>query len=52
MEEIDAMELCPRDNTKKIIRGNDGGNRSFGPIGRGSFGRGGRNVSQDRRQNL
>ena len=52
MEEIDAMELHPRDNTKKIIHGNDRGNRNFGPVGRGSFGRGGQNVSQERRQNL
>ena len=52
IEEIDAMELCPRDNTKKIFHGNDRGNRNFGPIGRASFGRGGQNVSQDRRQNL
>ena len=52
MEEIDAMELHPRDNTKKIFHGNDEGNRNFCPIGRGSFGRGGQNVSQDRRQNL
>ena len=41
MEEIDAMELCPRDNTKKIFHGNDRGNRNFGPVGRGSFDRGG-----------
>ena len=52
MEEIDAMELCPKDNTKKIFHGNDRGNRNFGLIGRGSFGRGGQNGSQDRRQNL
>ena len=52
IEEIDAMELHPRDNTKKIFHGNDKGNRNFGPIGRGSFGKGGQNVSQDRRQNL
>ena len=51
-EEIDAMELCPRDNTKKIFHGNDRGNRNFGPVGRGSFGKGGQNVSQKRRQNL
>ena len=49
MEEIDAMELHPRDNTKKIFHGNDRGNRNFGPIRRGSFGQ---NVSQERRQNL
>ena len=52
MEEIDAMELCPRDNTKKIFHGFDRGNRNFGPIGKGSFGTGGQNVSQERRQNL
>ena len=52
MEETDAMELCPRDNTKKIFNGNDRGNSNFGPIGRGSFGRGSQNVGQDRRQNL
>ena len=50
MEEIDAMELLPRGNTKKIFHGNDRGN--FGPIRRGSLCRGGQNVSQDRRQNL
>ena len=52
MEEIDAMELCPRDNIKKIFHGNDRGNRNFGPVGRGSFGRGSQYVSQERRQNL
>ena len=52
IEEIDAMELCPRDNTKRIFHGNDRGNRNFGPVGRGSFGRIGQNGSQDRRQNL
>ena len=41
MEEIDAMELRPRDNTKEIFHGNDRGNRNFGPIEGGSFGRGG-----------
>ena len=41
MEEIDAMELHPRDNAKKIFHGNDRGNRNFGLIGRGSFDRGG-----------
>ena len=50
IEEIDAMELCLRDNTKRIFHGNDRGNRNFGPVGRGSFGRGSRNGSQDRRQ--
>ena len=45
IEEIDAMELCTRDNTKKIFNGNDRGNRNFGPIVRGSFGRGSQNVS-------
>ena len=52
MEEIDAMEFHPWDNTKKIFHGNDRGNRNFGPVGRGSFGRGGQNVSQNRRQNF
>ena len=52
MEGIDVMELCPMDNTKKIFNGNDRGNRNFGPIERGSFGRGSQNASQDKRQNL
>ena len=52
MEEIDAMELHPSDNTKKIFHGNDKGHRNFGSIGRGIFGRGDCNVSHDRRQNL
>ena len=43
MEEIDAMELCPRDNTKKIFHGNDKGNRNFDPIGRDSLGTRGQN---------
>ena len=28
------------DNTKRVFHGNDRGNRNFGPVGRGSFGRG------------
>ena len=52
MEEIDAMELCPRDNIKRVSHGNDRGNRNFGSIGRGSFSRGGQNGNQDRRQNF
>ena len=52
MKEIDAIKLHPRDNTKKIFHSNDTGNRNFGTIGRGSFGRGGQSISQDRRQNL
>ena len=52
IEEIDAMELHPRDNTKRVFHGNDRGNRNVGSIGRGSFGRGGQNGYQDRRQNF
>ena len=52
IDEIDAMELCPRDNTERVFHGNDRGNRNFGPVGRGSFGRGSQNGSQDRRQNF
>ena len=52
IEEIGAMELCPRDNTKRVFHGNNRGNRNFGLVGRGSFGRGNRNSSQDRRQNF
>ena len=37
IEEIDAMELCSRDNTKRIFHGSDRGHRNFGPVGRGSF---------------
>ena len=40
-EEIDAMELHPCDNTRRVFHGNDRGHRNFGPAGRGSFGRGG-----------
>ena len=40
IEEVDAMELCPRDNTKRVFHGNDRGKRNFGSVGRGSFGRG------------
>ena len=36
IEEIDAMELCLRDNTKRVFHGNNRGNRNFGPVGRGS----------------
>ena len=52
IEEIDAMELRLRDNTKRIFHGNDRGNRNFGPVRRDSFSRGSQNGSQDRRQNL
>ena len=52
IEEIDAMELHPRDNTKRVFHGNNRGNRNFGLVGRGSFGRGSQNGSQDRRQNF
>ena len=52
IDEIDTMELCPRDNTKRVFHGNDRGNRNFGPVGRGSFSRGSQNGSQDRRQNF
>ena len=51
IEEIDAMELHPRNNNKRVFHGNNRINRNFGPVGRGSFCRGGQNVSQDRRQN-
>ena len=40
IDEIDAMELHPRDNTKRVFHGNDRGKRNFGLVGRGSFGRG------------
>ena len=49
--EVDTMELCPRDNTKRVFHGNDRDKRNFGSVGRGSFSRGSRNDSQDRRQN-
>ena len=52
IEEIDAMELRPRDNSKRVFHGNDRGNRNFGPIERDSFGKGSQNGSQDRRQNF
>ena len=52
IEEIDAIELHPSDNTKRVFHGNDRGNRNFGPVGRGSFGRGSQNGSQDRRKNF
>ena len=52
IDEIDAVELCPRDNTKRVFHGNDRGNRNFGLVGRGSFSRGSQNGSQDRRQNF
>ena len=37
IEEIDAVELCPRDNTKRVFHGNDRGNRNFGLVGRSSL---------------
>ena len=52
IDEIDAMELCSRDNTRRVFHGNNRGNRNFGLVGRGSFGRGSQNGSQDRRQNF
>ena len=52
IDEIDAMELHPRDNTKRVFHGNNRGNRNFGPVGRGISGRGNQNGSQDRRQNF
>ena len=52
IEEIDVIELHPRDNTKRVFHSNDGGNGNFGPIERGSFGWGSQNGSQDRRQNF
>ena len=51
MEEVDAMELHPRDNTKRVFHGNDRDKGNFCPVGRGSFGRGSQNDNQDRRQN-
>ena len=51
IEEVDMMELCPRDNTKRVFHGNDRDKRNFGSVGRGSFGRGGQNDNQDRKQN-
>ena len=38
--------------TQRVFYGNDRGNRNFGLVGRGSYGRGSRNGSQDRRQNF
>ena len=52
IEEMDAVELHPRDKTKRVFHGNDRGNRNFGLVGRGSFDRGSKNGSQDRRQNF
>ena len=40
IDEIDAMELHPKDNAKRVFHGNDRGNRNFGLVGRGSSGRG------------
>ena len=51
MEEVNAMELHPRDNTKRAFHGNDKDKRNFGSVGRGSFSRGSQNENQDRRQN-
>ena len=51
IEEVDAMELCPRDNTKRVFHGNDRDKRNFGSVGRGSFGRGSRDDNQYKRQN-
>ena len=51
IEEVDAMELCPRDNRKGVIHGNDRDKRNFCSVGRGSFGRGSQNNNRDRRQN-
>ena len=52
IDEKDAMKLCSRDKTKRVFHGNDRGNRNFGLVGRGIFGRGSQNGSQDRRQNF
>ena len=46
MEEVDAMELCPRHSTKSVFHRNDRDKGNFGSIGRGS-----QNDNQDRRQN-
>ena len=51
IEEVDAMELCPRVNTKRVFCGNDRDKRNFGSVGRGSSSRGSQNDNQDRRQN-
>ena len=51
IEEVDTMELCPRDNTKRVFHRNDRDKRNFGSVGRGSFSRGSQNDNQDRRQN-
>ena len=40
IEQVDAMELCPRDNTKRVFHGNDRDKRNFCSVGRGSFSRG------------
>ena len=40
IEEVSAMELCPRDNTKRVFHGNNRDKRNFGSVGRGSFSRG------------
>ena len=51
IEEVDVMELCPRDNTKRVFHGNDRDKRNFGSVGRGSFSKGSQDDNQDKRQN-
>ena len=46
IREVDAMELCPRDNTRRVFHGNDRDKRNFGSVGRGSFGRGSQDDNQ------
>ena len=50
IEEIDAMELCPRDNTKRVFHGNNRDKRNFGSVERGSFSRGSGDDNQGKRQ--
>ena len=38
IKEVDAMELYPRDNTRRVFHGNDRDKRNFDSVGRGSFG--------------
>ena len=50
IEEIDATELCPRDNTKRVFHGNNRDKRNFGSVERGSFNRGSGDDNQGKRQ--
>ena len=51
IEEVDAMELHPRDNTKRVFHGNDRDKRNFSSVERGSFSRGSQDDNQGKRQN-